>query len=172
MSKFVVDVEATGPCPGLYSMISFGVVLLEDPSQKYFSELMQPLPDSRFVEDAMRVTNTDWHDMVEFGRPIYETMADFSNWINQVNTGGRPMFFSDNNGFDWQFINYYFWYAMDHNPFGHSSTNINSLYKGMKHNMHKNMKHLRKTKHTHHPVDDALGNVEALQAMRKEGLKV
>jgi len=28
----------------------------------------------------------------------------------------------------------------------------------------KNFKHLRKTEHTHHPVDDARGNAEALLA--------
>jgi hypothetical protein len=33
-------------------------------------------------------------------------------------------------------------------------------------------KYLRKTKHTHHPVDDAKGNAEALLAMQKMGLKI
>lgn len=172
MSKFVVDVEATGPCPGLYSMISFGIVLLEDPGVSYFSELMKPLPDSQYINEAMAVTKTDWYDMLEFGRDITEVMTETNDWILQNNTDGRPMFFSDNNGFDWQFMNYYFHYAIGENPFGHSSTNINSVYKGMKHNMRKNCKHLRKTKHTHHPVDDARGNAEALQAMIKEGLSM
>jgi hypothetical protein len=37
----------------------------------------------------------------------------------------------------------------------------------------KNFKHLRKTAHTHHPVDDAKGNAEALLAMKNElGLKI
>ena len=31
--------------------------------------------------------------------------------------------------------------------------------------MYQNFKHLRKTKHTHNPVDDAMGNVEALIQM-------
>ena len=36
-----------------------------------------------------------------------------------------------------------------------------------------NFKHLRKTKHTHHPVDDARGNAEALLAMKEQlGLKI
>jgi len=33
-------------------------------------------------------------------------------------------------------------------------------------------KHLRKTKHTHNPVDDAMGNAEALLEMQKMGLKI
>ena len=32
-------------------------------------------------------------------------------------------------------------------------------------------KHLRSTKHTHNPVDDTKGNVEALLKMRDMGLK-
>jgi hypothetical protein len=37
----------------------------------------------------------------------------------------------------------------------------------------KNFKHLRKSAHTHHPVDDARGNAEALLTMKnKMGLKL
>lgn len=39
--------------------------------------------------------------------------------------------------------------------------------------MTKNFKYLRKTRHTHHPVDDARGNAEALLAMLDElGLSI
>ena len=54
------------------------------------------------------------------------------------------------------------------NPFGFSSTNLGSLYKGLVNDTFQNFKHLRKTKHTHHPVDDAKGNAEALLHMKKE----
>jgi len=53
------------------------------------------------------------------------------------------------------------------NPFGHSSTNLGSLYKGVVRDMFVNFKHLRKTKHTHNPVDDARGNAEALLAIKE-----
>jgi hypothetical protein len=83
------------------------------------------------------------------------------------------MFISDNNGFDWQFVNWYFHHFLDKNPFGHSSTNLGSLYKGVAKDMFVNFKHLRKTKHTHHPVDDARGNAEALLRIKEEhGLKI
>jgi hypothetical protein len=35
-----------------------------------------------------------------------------------------------------------------------------------------NFKHLRQTNHTHHPVDDARGNAEALLQMKEDGLKI
>lgn len=42
----------------------------------------------------------------------------------------------------------------------------------MQKDMQVNFKHLRKTKHTHHPVDDARGNAEALLQMKKLGLNI
>ena len=39
--------------------------------------------------------------------------------------------------------------------------------------MSKNFKNLRRTRHTHHPVDDARGNAEALLHLRETmGLKI
>lgn len=172
MSKFVVDVEATGPCPGLYSMIDFGVVLLSDTTKTYHSGLMAPIPGSNYVDSAMSVTGTDWDDMRHNGRNIHLVMQEFAVWVQEHNTGGRAMFFSDNNGFDWQFMNYYFHWTLGENPFGHSSSNINCLFKGMQLNMKTNIKKLRKTRHSHHPVDDAMGNAEALINMHGRGLKM
>ena len=99
-------------------------------------------------------------------------MTEFKQWISN-NSEGRPLFYSDNNRLDWQFINWYFIHFLGENPFGYSSTNIGSLYKGLVKDVFQNFKHLRNTKHTHHPVDDALGNARALLAMKnKMGLKV
>ncbi len=83
------------------------------------------------------------------------------------------MFISDNNGFDWMFICYYFHRFTGSNPFGHSSTNLGSLYKGIVKSTFENFKHLRQTKHSHNPVDDAMGNAEALLTIvEKYGLKI
>ncbi len=49
----------------------------------------------------------------------------FARWIEQHGKR-RPFFISDNNGFDWQFVNWYFWHFLGRNPFGHSSTNLGS----------------------------------------------
>jgi hypothetical protein len=46
--------------------------------------------------------------------------------------------------------------------------NLGSFYKGLIRDTFKNFKHLRKTKHTHHPVDDAKGNAEALLELDRE----
>jgi hypothetical protein len=92
-------------------------------------------------------------------------MTAFLDWVT-TESKGRPVFVSDNNGFDWQFINWYFHHFLGENPFGYSSVNLGSLYKGMMKKMSLNFKHLRKTRHTHHPVDDARGNAEAMLHMK------
>lgn len=71
------------------------------------------------------------------------------------------------------FDNSYLHHFLGKNPFGYSSTNLGSFYKGLVRDTSKNFKHLRMTKHTHHPVDDARGNAEALlEVMKQFDLKI
>ena len=99
-------------------------------------------------------------------------MADFDGWL-RANVPKRMLFISDNNGFDWQFINWYFHHFLGKNPFGHSSSNLGSMFKGLVKDTFKNFKKLKRTPHTHNPVDDARGNAEALLHMRDHlGLKI
>lgn len=171
MSGFMVDVEADGPCPGMYSMIEIGVVKIDDSLKTTFYGQLAPIAD-QYQESALKVTGYSREETLEFPGAS-ETIHELYKWINLNNTNNsKPMFFSDNNGFDWQFVNYYFHYYFGENPFGFSSRNIGDLYKGMQKDMFKNFKHLRKTKHTHNPVDDAIGNAEALLAMRDMGLRI
>ena len=170
MSVIMVDIESDGPIPGDYSMISFGAVIVDEELNKTFYGKLKPISE-KWIPDALKVSGFTREETLEFNDPK-EVMSEFSNWIKS-NSKSKPMFFSDNNGFDWQFINWYFIHFISENPFGFSSTNLGSLYKGMVNDMFKNFKHLRKTKHTHNPIDDAMGNAEALIHMKNEmGLKI
>jgi len=169
MSWIMVDIEADGPIPGPFSMISFGAVLVEPKPKTSFKGELKPISDL-WNATALAVSGYTREDTLKFDEPK-SVMYQFAAWIDEVNVG-KPMFISDNNGFDWQFINWYFHRFYESNPFGHSSTNLGSLYKGLQKDTFANFKHLRKTKHTHDPVDDAMGNVEALNYMISElGLK-
>jgi hypothetical protein len=170
MSVVMVDVESDGGIPYDYSMISFGAVIVDDALDKTFYGKLRPISD-KWVPEALAVSGFSREETMEVDDPK-SVMLDFADWLKE-NNSGRPMFYSDNNGFDWQFINWYFVHFTGDNPFGFSSTNLGSLYKGMVKNSFKNFKHLRKTKHTHNPVDDAKGNAEALLHMKNEmGLNV
>lgn len=171
MTAISVDVECDGPIPGDYSMISIGAVVVDKDGkfdQTFYGELA-PISEE-WIPQALAVSGFSREETLGFEHPV-NTMDNFRIWIKEVSPK-QAYFFSDNNGFDWQFINWYFVHFLDHNPFGFSSTNIGSLYKGMVKDMFVNFKHLRKTKHTHNPVDDAKGNAEALLAMKKMGLKI
>ncbi len=169
MSQIMVDVEADGPIPGDYSMVCFGAVIVEPSLSKTFYGRLRPISE-QWIPEALAVSGFSREETLAFDEPA-EVMRQFAEWI-AANSVGRPMFISDNNGFDWQFINWYFHHFTGDNPFGHSSANLGSLYKGLVRDMFKNFKHLRKTKHTHHPVDDARGNAEALLQMKADGLKI
>ena len=137
-----------------------------------FEGKCQPIfPKTEISDTALAVSGLKYEDCLEFPEPA-ETMFATYQWINAV-TRGKPLFYSDNNGFDFSYMNYYFHRYMKENPFGWSSRNINSLWHGMQKDCFKSFKFLRKTKHNHNPVYDAMGNAEALHAMKyKYKLKI
>jgi hypothetical protein len=166
----MVDVEADGPIPGDYSMICFGAVVVEDGLDRTFYGRLKPISDF-WKETALRVCGFSREDTLAFDPPE-EVMSRFLSWLDGLQAN-RLVFVSDNNGFDWQFMNWYFHHFLTQNPFGYSSQNLGSLYKGLVKDTSMNFKHLRQTRHTHHPVDDAKGNAEALLHMRDHmGLSV
>lgn len=174
MVAISVDIEADGPIPGDYSMISLGAVVVDHRGQfdQTFYGEFRPISE-KWVPDALKVSGFTREETMEFP-DAGETMEKFDQWLLELinDTKQKVFFFSDNNGFDWRFVNWYAHHFLGQNRFGFSSTNIGSLYKGMEKDMFVNFKHLRKTKHTHNPVDDAKGNAEALLAMKKMGLKI
>lgn len=166
----MVDVEADGPIPGDFSMISFGAVLVDDKLDTTFYGKLRPVSDT-FIPEALAVSGYTRNEILLFDDPK-AVMEDFAGWLRTVSKG-QPVFISDNNGFDWMFICWYFHHFTGKNPFGFSSQNLGSLYKGLVKDTFQNFKHLRKTKHTHHPVDDAKGNAEALLTLKNQyGLKI
>jgi len=165
----MIDIEADGPIPGDYSMISFGAVVVEPSLSTTFYGKLRPISET-WLPDALAVSGFSREETLGFDDPK-TVMTTFAAWLKQ-HVPKRPMFIADNNGFDWSFVNWYFHHFVGANPFGHSSTNLGSLYKGLVKDVTKSFKHLRKTAHTHNPVDDALGNAEALLAMRDMGLKL
>ena len=170
MSYFMVDVESDGPIPGDYSMISIGCVLVEEPLRRTFAAKLRPISEA-YQAQALAVSGMTREETL-LGEDPKVVMTNYAAWIGQ-NTDGRPIFVSDNNGYDWMFVCWYFHHFQGANPFGYSSVILGNLYKGMVKSMAKSFKHLRKTTHTHDPLDDAVGNAEALLTMIREmGLEV
>ena len=133
----VVDCEAPFGVgsPAVGDMTCFGAVVL-------------PTKESFYGKDCSR-----------------ETFLRFDVWLKKVCHGNRPVFVSDNPAYDFQWINFYFWKYMNGNPFGHSARRIGDFYAGVVKDFYQDSrwKKYRVTVHDHHPVHDALGNVEALE---------
>ena len=165
MSYIMVDVESDGPIPGDYSMISFGAVLVDDRLDKTFYGQLSPISE-KFVPEALVISGHTRQETLSFEDPK-KVMENFASWLKTLKLD-KIVFISDNNGFDWMFMCWYFHHFLGNNPFGYSSQNLGSLYKGLVKDTFQNFKHLRKTPHTHHPVDDAKGNAEALLIMKKD----
>lgn len=172
MSYIVVDVESDGAIPFKYSMVCFGAVIVEPSLTKTFYGKIKPISDEWNAE-ALAVSGFSRTEHESFEEPK-KVMQDFADWIAE-NSNGKPTFISDNPAFDWQWINCYFHTFLGKNPFGHSARRIGDLYCGMKMDcgLNSEWKRLyRKTTHDHNPVNDAIGNAEALLAMQKMGLKL
>ncbi len=162
-----VDIEADGPIPGDYSMVWFGAVIIEPGLKRTFEGKLKPI-SPYYKEEALKVSGLTREETEKFPDPK-ETILSFKIWLeSNLKPGERPVFVSDNNGFDWMFVCWYFHHFLGTNPFGYSSANINWLYKGITRNFFKSFKHLRETTHDHNPVNDAKGNAEAFMKITNQ----
>jgi len=170
MIKIIIDIEADGAILGTHSMISFGAVVLDKGRklEKTFYSNMKPIGNN-FVPEALAVSGFSREETLQFPEAAI-VMADFKKWLDSLSSKKNERFklMSDNSGFDASWINWYFLTFQGTNPFGHSSEDIGSMFKGIQKNMKANFKFLRKTKHTHNALDDAIGNAEALLAMESK----
>ena len=143
-----VDCEAEGleggggTCIGKSKLTSFGAV--HYPSMQFF-----------------------YGDIEKLG--TRDAFIFFNEWLGKVCPGIQPIFVSDNPAWDFQWINYHFHHIMNYNPFGWSGRRIGDYYAGLCGNFRQKQhwKRLRVTKHTHYPVDDAMGNAEAFDRIEK-----
>src|SRR5688500_5716090 len=101
-----VDVEASGPIPGDYSMLSLGACVAGDPNEDFYIEI-KPLNDHA-IPDALKVSGFDMTKLTETGEPPKDAMAKFAAWVKKVAVDGKPVFVGLNAGFDWSFVNWYF----------------------------------------------------------------
>jgi DNA polymerase III epsilon subunit-like protein len=167
MSLFVVDVEADGAAPGLASMVSIGIVRVDDALDTTFYGQTRPIVDT-WNPEALAVSAFTREQHLQFDDPR-EVMERLVKWLAEA-SNGRPVLISDNPAFDFAYANYYLHRFVGSNPFGHSARRIGDFFAGLERDFYaaSRWKSKRKTAHTHHPVDDARGNAEALIAFSRE----
>jgi len=160
MSLIFVDVEAFGGAPCVGRMTEFGAVEFKS-QESFHGVLWAAKPDA----ENPAISRLDPNAIQKSEEERKQVFVDFDKWLTKFE--GHPIFISDNNGYDYQWINDGFWKYLGYNPFGHSSRRISDIYSGLVHDLKQGTrwKKYRVTPHDHNPVHDALGNVEAFKTI-------
>jgi len=124
-----VDIEASGPIPGEFSMLSIGACVVGREDVRFYAEL-KPL-SSRAVSKALEISGFTLERLSKDGEDPEQVMANFEQWIKQISSGGKPVFVGFNAVFDWSFVNWYFIKFSGENPFGFAALDIKSYYMGL-----------------------------------------
>ncbi|MBU1499952.1 3'-5' exoribonuclease [Patescibacteria group bacterium] len=165
-----VDIEASGPIPGEFSLLSIGACIVGQTNRTFYAEL-KPL-NTNFIQQAMEVNCLSLEKLKAEGEEPARAMARFSQWIKNVSKENRPVFVGFNATFDWSFTHWYFIKFLGRDPFGISGLDIKAYFMA-KHQLswqETNKKKVRslyppKTAHTHNALDDAKEQAEIFAQM-------
>jgi DNA polymerase III epsilon subunit-like protein len=167
-----VDVEAAGPIPGVYSMLSIGACVVGNTGEEFYTEV-QPINDA-FVPEAIEVAGKSLDEFARSGQTPEKAMTFFHDWVKKISGDTSPVFVGFNATFDWSFINWYFHTYLGGNPFGISGIDIKSFYMGMSgcswedtKSSHIPSKFKGRSPHTHNALDDAKEQAEMFELMLK-----
>ncbi|MEU9579040.1 exonuclease [Streptomyces chilikensis] len=182
-----VDIEADGPIPGPYSMISLGAAVAgrqdadgftaADPEEHTFYRELRPISEE-FDAQALAVSGLDRDRLCREGTDPATAMAGFTAWVGEVSAGSQPVVCGYPVAFDWIFLYWYLVRFTGGSPFGHSGcmdmktlyatkagTPLRAVAKGT---MPRHL--LSRRRHTHHALDDAVEQAELFaNLMRWEG---
>ena len=167
-----VDVEASGPIPGAYSLLSIGACVVGNTGETFYAEI-QPINDA-YVPEAIEVAGKSMEEFALSGQTPESVMKSFRSWLTTVSDEASPVFVGFNAAFDWSFINWYFHTYLGENPFGVGGIDIKSFYMGMSgcswedtRSSHIPDKFKGRSPHTHNALDDAKEQAEMFELMLK-----
>lgn len=153
-----VDCEARGTSPVHGTMTEFGAVHYTTRAT-FHGQLFEGCPDP--LNPAVPLVG----QQIQTHR---EVASDFNEWLSHQ-VSGQAVMVSDNPAYDFMWIAGLYDEAGLPNPFGHSGRRISDFWAGLQRSWGdtQQWKKYRQTKHDHHPVHDALGNVEAFDEIRR-----
>ncbi|MEU8748870.1 3'-5' exonuclease [Streptomyces chartreusis] len=177
-SRYIsVDIEADGPIPGPYSMLSIGAAVAgvqdgdgftaADPEEHTFYRELRPIGEE-FVPEALAVSGLDRERLKAEGSEPAIAFTEFSAWVREVSAGAQPVMCGYPASYDWTFLYWYMIRFTGASPFGHSGClDMKTLYAtkaGLplravaKGTMPREL--LSRRRHTHHALDDAVEQAE------------
>jgi hypothetical protein len=117
-----VDVEADGPIPGPYSMLSLGMAVVGRPDLTFYTE-MKPISDA-FVPEALAVSGLDRDQLLAHAPGAAEAMAVAKAWVDGLRPIGRPVFLAAPAVWDGMFVHWYFVRFTGASPFGATGAGV------------------------------------------------
>ncbi|MEU4770487.1 exonuclease [Micromonospora sp. NPDC023644] len=170
-----VDVEADGPIPGPYSMISLGMAVAGHPELTFYTEL-KPISDE-FVPAALAVSGLDRDRLLREAPTAEEAMGAAAKWVDGLRVVGRPVFLAAPAVWDGMFVHWYFTRFTGHSPFGAtgSGVDLRSYWMGLtgcewaqtRKGAIKHELDLADVPHTHHAGEDAAELAQVFDAVRR-----
>jgi DNA polymerase III epsilon subunit-like protein len=172
-----VDIEADGPIPGPYSMLSLGAAVAgvqdadgftpADPTARTFYRELRPISEE-FVPEALAVSGLDRERLRREGLEPALALGQFTRWVREVSGDAQPVMCGYPAAYDWMFLYWYLIRFTGESPFGHSGClDMKTLYAtkaGLplravaKGTMPREL--LSRRRHTHHALDDAIEQAE------------
>lgn len=167
-----MDIEAAGPIPGEYSMLSLGACLVGETERTFYIEI-KPITD-KFISQAVEISGLSMERLKREGAEPAAAMAQFESWINRVCGEDRPVLVAFNAPFDWAFTHWYFIKFLGRDPFGISGIDIKAYYMGKLNTSwgettkkQVTIKFPASREHTHHALDDAVEQAEIFEKLLK-----
>lgn len=132
---FCVDLEASGPVPGLYNMVSVGAVEVRWDGERHRrgeTVYIEIIPEfDGFKDEAMAIHGLTVEHLKAHGVPARDAMIQLADWVKaRLRPGERPLFVGHNAPFDWMFVAWYFAWAGMENPFGYNALDTKALAMG------------------------------------------
>ncbi|HNB73920.1 MAG TPA: exonuclease [Acidobacteriota bacterium] len=176
------DIEADGPIPGPYSMLSFASAAYRADKTliSTFSANLETLPGASGHPLTMTWWETQrdaWIACRQNMRPPEEAMKEYLVWLKQL--PGKPVFVAYPAAFDFMFVQWYLIRFTGESPFAHSALDIKSYAMAMlKSNFRETVKPalprhwFDDLPHTHVALDDALEQGALFCNMLADNLKL